>query len=283
MRSFRNHIFGLILLLLGISGSVPDDFLKNRDQITTWLKEGSILYADGASVEHLIHYYAQKQLGIPYVGGLLEVPKMETLVVTLEGSDCVLFVEYSLALTLTTLQKSANYDDFANNVAIFRYLDGKVDGYASRQHYFSDWLKTNQQKGLLSILHQSDSRLPVLSPVNFMSKNRSAYRQLAESDSLYKMIAQREQQVNSTPIHFIPQNRIPEFEPSFQNGDILSFVSTIEGLDIAHTALIFRDGDRVGFYHASTTGKVIKDPKTIFEYTRDRSNVNGIIVARLTP
>lgn len=283
MRSFRNHIFGLILLLLGFSGPAPDDFLKNRDQITSWLNEGSILYADGASFEYLIHFYAQKQLGIPYVGGLLEVPKMETLVVTLEGSDCVLFVEYSLALTLTTLQKSANYDDFANNVAIFRYLDGKVDGYASRQHYFSDWLKTNQQKGLLSILHQSDSRLPVLSPVSFMSKNRSAYRQLAESDSLYKMIAQREQHVNSNPIHFIPQNRIPEFESSFQNGDILSFVSTIEGLDIAHTALIFRDGDRVGFYHASTTGKVIKDTKTIFEYTRDRRNVNGIIVARLIP
>jgi hypothetical protein len=283
MRSFRNHTFGLILLLLGISGSAPDDFLKNRTQITNWLNEGSILFADGASAENLIHFYAQKQLGIPYVGGLLEVPKIETLVVTLEGSDCVLFVEYSLALTMTTLQKSVNYDDFAQNVAFFRYLDGKVDGYASRQHYFSDWLKTNQQKGLLSILHQNNANLPMLSPVNFMSKNRSAYRQLAESDSLYKMIAQREQHVNSTPIRYIPQNRIPEFESTLQSGDILSFVSTIDGLDIAHTALIFRDGDRVGFYHASTTGKVIKDPKTVFEYTRDRRNVNGIIVARLTP
>jgi hypothetical protein len=283
MRSFRIQTFGLIFLLLGITGTTNDDFLKDREKISTWLKEGSVLLADGASVENLIHFYAQKQLGIPYVGGLLEIPKLETLVVTLEGSDCVLFVEYSLALTATTLQKSVDYDDFAQNVAFFRYLDGKVDGYASRQHYFSDWLKTNEKKGLLEILHQSESQLPQLSPLNFMSKNRSSYRQLADSDSLHRIIFEREKYLNSNPLRYIPQNRIPEFEATFQNGDILSFVSTIDGLDIAHTALIFRDGNRVGFYHASTTGKVIKDPKTIFEYTRDRRNVNGIIVARLTP
>lgn len=282
MQTIKSNIIGLLLVLIGLT-TPSNDYLKNRDQITTWLKEGSVLLADGANVESLIHFYAQKQLGIPYVGGLLEVPPMETLVVTLEGSDCVLFVEYSLALTVTTLQKSTNFDDFAQNVAFFRYLDGKVDGYASRQHYFSDWLKTNQQKGLLSILHQSTPGLQSLTPVNFMSKNRSAYRQLSESDSLFQKISAREAYLNANPLKYIPQNRIPEFDSTFQTGDILSFVSTIDGLDIAHTALIIRDGDKVRFYHASTTGAVIKDPKTIFEYTRDRRNVNGIIVARLTP
>lgn len=268
--------FLLIVLLFGFQNSTDD-----RSTFESWLKDGLQKKQAGASVVDLIEFYAQKQLGIPYVGGLLEVPKSESLVVTLEGSDCVLFVEYSLALTLTTLQNSISFDDLSQHVALLRYQRGVVDGYASRLHYFSDWLYTNQQKELISVLHQTDNTLPRLDPVQFMSANRSAYRQLSESDSLFTLIRNREDYLKNRPLRYIPQERIPEFEKSFQTGDILSFVSTINGLDIAHTALIVREGDRVGFYHASTTGQVIKDPKTVYQYTRDRRNVNGIIVARM--
>lgn len=264
-------------------GHARDTSLKDRETITQWLIEGSEKYADGASVEELISFYAQKQLGIPYVGGLLEVPPLETLVVTLEGSDCVLFVEFSLAFTVTILQGSTGYEDFTRNVALFRYQQGTVDGYASRLHYFSDWLKTNEDKGLLQILHQNDPDLPQLDNVTFMSANRTAYRQLAGSDSLYYLISARERHVNSKPVYFIPQDKIRDYESTFQTGDILAFVSTIDGLDIAHTALVNRNNNTIGFFHASTTGQVIKDPKSIYEYTRDRRNVNGIIVARLIP
>jgi hypothetical protein len=243
--------------------------------------EGQTLRATGVTTEGLIEFYAKKQLGIAYVAGLLEVPKTEQLVVTLQGSDCVLFVEHSLAMTLTTLQGSQHYDDLARNIALLRYQQGQVIGYASRLHYFSDWLQTNENKSIIKLLHQSDETLPVMDPVNFMTQNRSAYAQLANSDSLYTLLLQREAYLRDRHIRFIPQHRIPELESTFQTGDILSFVSTIDGLDIAHTAIVVRDGSRVGFYHASTTGKVIKDPKTIHEYTTGRRNVNGIIVARL--
>lgn len=245
-----------------------------------WLVEGQSYHQAGKTIPQLIEFYAQKQLGIPYKAGLLEVPKLETLIVTLEGSDCVLFVEHSLALTLTTLQNSTSYSDLSKNIALLRYQNGQVDGYASRLHYFSDWLKTNQEKGILDILHKNNSSLPFLDPVNFMTKNRAAYRQL-ESDSLYQLMQEREAFLRSSQIRYIPEHRIPDFEQSFQTGDILSFVSTINGLDIAHTALIVKEGDRVGFYHASTTGKVIKEPKTLYDYTMGRRNVQGIIVARL--
>ena len=82
-------------------------------------------------------------------------------------------------------------------------------------------------------------------------------------------------------LRYIPQEKIPEFESQFQTSDVLAFVTTIEGLDITHTALVKMDGDRAGFYHASTTGAVIVDPATIHEYTKNRDNVDGIVVARL--
>jgi hypothetical protein len=273
----------LFLMLWGLSVQLiaQSPNRTERETFEKWLVEAQTLRATGASTEKLIQFFAKKQLGIPYKAGLLEVPAMEQLVVTLEGSDCVLFVEHSLALTLTTMQGSTHFDDLARNIALLRYQQGLVDGYASRLHYFSDWLQTNQEKGLLSVLHQSDETLPVLKPVDFMSKNRSAYPQLSASDSLFTLLKERETALANRTIRYIPQQRITEFESTFQTGDILSFVTTINGLDIAHTALIVREGSRVGFYHASTTGKVMKDPKTIFEYTRDRKNVNGIIVARL--
>lgn len=277
----RLFILALILILASLQVIAQSISRTDRETFESWLAEGQTLLATGVSTEGLIEFYAKKQLGIPYVGGLLEVPQMEQLVVTLQGSDCVLFVEHSLALTLTTLQGSQHYDDLARNIALLRYQQGQVDGYASRLHYFSDWLQTNEKKSILKLLHQSDESLPIMDPVNFMTQHRSAYRQLANSDSLYALLLQREAYLRDRHIRFIPQNRIPEFESTFQTGDILSFVSTIDGLDIAHTAIVVRDGDRVGFYHASTTGQVIKDPKTVYEYTTSRRNVNGIIVARL--
>jgi len=277
----KSLILATLIVATAIQALAQSPSRTDRETFESWMAEGQTLRATGVSTEGLIEFYANKQLGIPYIGGLLEVPQMEQLVVTLQGSDCVLFVEHSLALALTTLQGSQHYDDLARNIALLRYQQGQVDGYASRLHYFSDWLQTNEKKGIIKLLHQSDDTLPIMDPVNFMTQNRSAYRQLASSDSLYTLLQQREAYLRDRHIRMIPQGRIPEFESTFQTGDILSFVSTINGLDIAHTAIIVRNGDRVGFYHASTTGKVIKDPKTIYEYTTSRRNVNGIIVARL--
>ena len=280
-----------LLILLGFlyTGSVTaQPTAADKQTISTWLTEGQVVYdnlrQESPSRERLtselIRFYSTKHLGITYVGGLLEVPPVETLVVTLQGSDCVLFVEHAVAMAMTTMQGSTDFEQFTSNLALFRYGDGIIDGYASRLHYFSDWLKTNETYSRIHILFQQDD-LPTLNELGFMTLNRQAYRQLAASDSVFTLIQQRERELNEAGgLHYIPMQKIPEFESRLQTGDILSFVTTIEGLDITHTAIVKRDGNRVGFWHASTTGSVIEDPKTIYEYVRDRRNVKGIIIAR---
>jgi len=118
-----------------------------------------------------------------------------------------------------------------------------------------------------------------------MSRNRENYRHLANDDALFDKIRAMEKDLADRlaehRLVYIPQERIPEFEDRFETGDILAFVTTIDGLDITHTGLVKVDGDRAGFYHASMTGSVIVDPNTIHEYTVNRRNINGIIVARL--
>jgi hypothetical protein len=269
-----------ILMVAGCSpGATSQDDTDTDAVIARWLEEGAAIFGEVNELTVLIEFYGQKQFGITYVGGLLDAPPVETLVVTLEGSDCVIYVETSFALAMTTLQGSTDPGQFRENLKLLRYRDGRIQGYHSRLHYFSDWMKTNQEKGLIEILHQ-DADLPAVNRVGFMTANRESYPRLVESDSLFRLIAVREKELQEYQLHYIPQDRIREFEKNWQTGDLLGFVSTIEGLDIAHTALIHRDGDRVGFYHASTVGEVLPDPKTVFEYTRDRRNVRGVVVAR---
>ena len=253
---------------------------ESAETIQEWLEEGLIYWRQIGDVPSLIAYYAERQLGITYVGGLLDESDEEQLVVTLAGSDCVIYVEMSLAMAMTTLQARTSYDAFRENLKFIRYREGKIDGYPSRLHYFSDWLLTNQEKGLLTVLFQEEG-LPAIEPLDFMSRNRENYRHLADDDAMIEKIRTIEERLAERRLVYIPQDRIPEFEDRFRTGDILAFVTTIEGLDITHTGLVKVDGDRVGFYHASLTGSVIVDPNTIHEYTEGRRNVNGIVVARL--
>ncbi len=245
------------------------------------LEEGKARFEAGRDVEQLVSFYAERQLGIPYVGGLLEVPPVETLVVTLKGSDCVLFVETTTAFTLTTLMGSTDVHDFEGNVRMLRYRGGEIDGYFSRLHYFGDWLQDNERKGLLKVMFQGDD-FPHLQPYSFMTAKREAYRQLAASDSLFALMTAHEKALNQSTLRYVPTDRIPSIEDQLQTGDIVAFVTTVEGLDVTHTAIVRRDGDRVSFWHASTTGSVIAEPKTLLEYTQGRQSLLGIIIARLS-
>ena len=258
------------------------DAVTDEDAATieTWLTEGLEYWRQTQDVPSLITHYAERQLGITYVGGLLDEPDTEQLVVTLEGSDCVIYVEMSLAMAMTTMQARTGYDAFRDNLKLIRYRDGEIDGYPSRLHYFSDWLLTNQEKGLLALQFQ-DEGLPVIDPPDFMTRNRENYRHLADDDAMFAQIRAMEERLAGMRLAYIPQERIPEFEARFQTGDILAFVTTVDGLDITHTGLVKMDGDRAGFYHASLTGSVIVDPATIHQYTQNRRNVNGIVIARL--
>ena len=52
----------------------------------------------------------------------------------------------ALALTMTTRQHSTRFDDFCRNLCRIRYRDGQLDGYASRNHYFSEWIRSRVRR-----------------------------------------------------------------------------------------------------------------------------------------
>jgi hypothetical protein len=79
-------------------------------------------------------------LETPYVAHTLEVEGPERLVVHLGGLDCLTFVESTLALARCVRRGRTTMDDFRAELQQLRYRDGRIDGYPSRLHYFTDRL-----------------------------------------------------------------------------------------------------------------------------------------------
>ena len=66
-----------------------------------------------------------------------------------------------------------------------------------------------------------------------------------------------------------------------QNGDIVCFVTNIEGLDISHVGFVDREGEMLTFIHASSSaGKVIVNPESLQTYVTDGKRTTGVMIVR---
>ena len=97
-----------------------------------------------------------------------------------------------------------------------------------------------------------------------------------------EIIAEVEERLNEVPQTYIPAARIREAEGGIRSGDIICYMSGVDGLDIAHVAIAYVNEGKVGFMHASQAdGKVEIDPLSIADYVKSRKNCPGIKVVRV--
>lgn len=218
--------------------------------------------------------------GTPYVAGTLDEPAEETLVVDLGGYDCVTFVETALALARGIVQDDYTYATFLDHLRSQRYRGGRLDGYGSRLHYFSEWIADNEARGAVENLTRALGGERLDKRLTFMSAHRDSYPRLAASDSLYERLRAVEADLADLELYVIPQARIRAVYDQLQAGDIVATATPIEGLDVTHTGLVYAGADgRKGLLHASTSGgvKVSPDLQTYVENNRSQL---GIVVAR---
>jgi Protein of unknown function (DUF1460) len=71
-------------------------------------------------------------LGTPYVYASLEGNEPEALVVNLRGLDCWTSVENCVAIALTANDKTADFNQYKNQLRSLRYWGGTINGYGSR-------------------------------------------------------------------------------------------------------------------------------------------------------
>lgn len=246
-----------------------------KDKIEASAPAYSLPYGDAVT------YIGKTFMGIPYVAKTLEIGKTESLVVNLHGLDCTTFVENVLTFTRMTKQKKSDLDTYLQLLEHIRYIDGKLDGYVSRLHYYSQWLRNNEEKGILKDITASIGGVHIEKEINFMSTHRSLYPFLKD-DGNYEKIKEVENELNSEPLCYLPQQNIAKQEHLIQSGDIIALATSIKGLDITHTGIATKEKDgRVHLLHASSKGmevEITKEP--LADYLKKIKNNTGIMVYR---
>ena len=218
-------------------------------------------------------------VGADYVPGTLEV-QPEQLVVSLEEFDCVTYVESVLAIARVLEQPEATFDHYVEELRRIRYRRGELDGYASRLHYFGEWIADNAALGIVRDITRELGGVPLDERVDFMSTNRELYVAL-RSDEVYRQIRAVEDSVSTLPLYYIPKNRIADISARIRDGDIIAATSSIEGLDIAHTGFaVWIDGS-LHFMNAPLVGKSVEiSDLPLSERIQRISEQSGIMVAR---
>lgn len=242
-------------------------------------------------------------VGWPYTPQTLEAPwieaaaagvpmdgSLERLVVNLREFDCVTFVENVLALTWFVRDHGvAALDDPAAARGIYedylvelRYRDNVVDGYASRLHYFSEWLSDNAARGALSLVHPELEPALDDEPIDFMTTHVDAYPALKDDPASVARIREVEGRLNAAlPRPWLPADRIAEAEGEIQTGDIIAATSTVAGLDVAHTGIAVVIDGRVHLMHAPLVGSEVQvSPVPLAERILRIDGQDGVLVAR---
>jgi N-acetylmuramoyl-L-alanine amidase-like protein len=229
-------------------------------------------------------------VGTTYTPGTLEAAGPERVIVNLREVDCVTFIENLLALTrfirhdgvAALAIRPAAEARYAGYLEELRYRDGHLNGYASRLHYFSEWLSDNERRGRLELLTRKLGGVQDPEPLSFMSTHPAAYRQMADP-GVPKAIRAMEQRLNAGPARwYIPEDRIASVADQIHDGDIIAATSTLAGLDVAHTGIaLWKDG-RLHLLHAPLVGKSVEiSVLPLAQRILDLKTQDGIMVARV--
>lgn len=252
---------------------------KDRAAVESKLVEIDGMY-DGNFGETMVSV-GKTFMKTPYVAKTLEIGDTETLVVNLQGLDCTTFVENVLAFSLLLRQQEMSFDSYLENLEIIRYKDGALDGYASRLHYFSEWIANNAEKGLLKDITGEIGGAEITKDIDFMSTHRDLYPFLAD-DTNYSKIKASENYLNNQAICVLAQDNIAENEHLIKSGDIIALATSIDGLDVTHTGIATREKDgRIHLLHASTGSMEVEvSKKPLADYLKNIKSNTGILVAR---
>ena len=218
-------------------------------------------------------------VGAPYTPQTLETLP-ERLVVNLREFDCVTYVETMLAMGRILGSGQPTFERFLDELRRIRYRDGRIGGYASRLHYFSEWIRNNEEMGIVRDVTRELGGVPTDEPIGFMSANREQYDALQDPATLAR-IAAIEERLSARTRYYIPEGRIAEVAPRIRDGDIIAITSALRGLDIAHTGFALWVDGRLHFMNAPLVGKDVSISELpLAERVARIEGQDGIMVAR---
>lgn len=235
------------------------------------------------SLNELIICTAKYFLGKPYVASTLEESDKEALTINLREFDCTTFVENCIVLSQVIKSGDLSYDNYTKNLQEMRYRDGVVDGYPSRLHYTSDWIYENEKRGVVENISKQIGGKTVAKDINFMSQKSQLYKNLKNNPQNIDKIQEVEKNiVQRNTYEIVPLDQMPPNLDKIENGDIVVFATSTNGLDYSHIGIAYWLGEELHFIHASSKYKqVVIENKTLLEYCQSSKSCTGISVLRI--
>lgn len=219
-------------------------------------------------------------LGRPYTAHTLEINDTEKLVINLREFDCTTFVESCMALVRTLKSGDTSFNNFCEQLKGIRYRNGEITDYSSRLHYISDW--AFEHSDTLEDISKSSGGQLTNKERNFMSKNSHLYKHLKNDPTNQKNIKYFEDQLNKREGYYVIQRSdIAQYAKNLNDGDIVVFATSIEGLDFTHIGFIYHENNVLKFIHASSTLKqTVIEKKSLREYSFQSKRCTGVMILR---
>lgn len=189
--------------------------------------------------------------------GNLNTP--EVFVINLDEMDCFTYIDYVEAMRL-----SNSFSQFKGNLKKVRYQSGKV-AFQNRNHFFTDWIEFD-----------SDHIDDVTDTVGG-EKTKTVRKTLNKKENgtyFLPGIPVKERKIQYIPSYALDNTTIERLRA----GDYVGIYSEVQGLDVSHTGIIIRDGNKIYLRHASSkegNRKVVDED--LISYM---SNKPGIIILR---
>jgi hypothetical protein len=220
----------------------------SRRRVQQILAEIKAIPNAGERIKHLSRSFLDFPYTINPLMGSAHAPEVFTA--SLDGFDCVTFMETMLALSL-----SETPDEFADYLRKIRYQSGIVH-WRRRNHYLTFWIRNNIRAGLVR---------SILPPVRRVSKDRmlNMVPDLAPVRSRFSCI---------------PKGLLPRIAERLRTGDLIFFASTRPHLDVFHCGILVRDGGRLLLRHASRSRKGVVEQE-LSEFLKN-NRMAGVIFVR---
>ena len=261
-------IFLFLSTQLAFSQTIDEQLFKEK-----------MAFAKGQTKAQTTLIIAKSFLGKPYTAATLEGTS-EKLVCNLREFDCYTLVENVVALTLLKYEGKTSYEEYKKMLQNLRYRNGKIEGYASRIHYFVEWIAQAEKRGIIENMTKQWGKA-YHKDINFMSSHRNLYKSLADEAS-FQTIQATENTISNYSFYEIPKSDFSKVESKIKDGDIIVFTSTVNGLDVNHEGFAIRQNGKLHLLHASLDQKkVIISTETLEEYLHKIKKHQGIIVLRL--
>ena len=245
------------------------------------------LFVAGQSKGYFYYEEYTKQIlpafrGRPYGSGGHKCPSAMTLV-NLNKFDCVTLVETYWALAYSLYQIQSNqvpegFSDpfvlFVRNIERIRYFGGENCGIEERIHYFTQEMLELERAGLMINVAAANGD-SYKKRINYISTHEEQYGLPNMSQ-----IRSRERILTKSDNYYYSLRNIGKYIPLAENGDIISFASRTQGLDVSHCGIITKEGDRLKLTHASSKYEKVMVEQDFLSYIYSRTKINGIFVFR---